>query len=418
MLFKKTVQLYKSAYGGLPPAIWWNSFVMLINRCGTMVIPFMTLYITKHLHYTLGDASLVMACFGVGSIMGAALGGRLTDRIGFYPVQACSLLMNGVMFAILSFMQTIPQICICIFFLSLMGDAFRPANAAAIAHYSTPELRTRSYALNRFAMNMGWAIGLSIGGFLAAIGYQYLFWVDGFTCVTSALLILIFLKNVKRDEQRAACAAEVCATKASSPYRDHIYIAFIVLVYLFAVCFMQMFNITPLFFKDVLKMNETAIGWNLAINGVLIAATEIVLIYKLENKLPSLVFIAIGTLMVGASYMLMTIFPFVWVATLYCVVITYGEIFAMPFMNSFWISRSQPQNRGQYAALYSMAYSAAHVSAPFLGAYVVLHVGFNGWFYVLAGICVLAALGYWCLQKKVIQESKLHEGEMNPAMRA
>src|SRR5689334_10862680 len=99
-MLQASVQLYKNAYGGLSRSIWWLSLVMFINRSGTMVIPFLTVYLTSK-GYTLEQAGLVMATFGIGSILGGFIGGKLTDRFGFYYIQVISLFLNGVLFIVL-----------------------------------------------------------------------------------------------------------------------------------------------------------------------------------------------------------------------------------------------------------------------------------------------------------------------------
>ena len=90
-MFQRTIGLYRASFGGLPREIWSLSAVMLINRSGTMVIPFLTIYLTQTLGFSLVQAGYVMSFFGAGSLVGTILGGRLTDRIGQYPVQMGSL---------------------------------------------------------------------------------------------------------------------------------------------------------------------------------------------------------------------------------------------------------------------------------------------------------------------------------------
>src|SRR5438270_7544531 len=143
-----SVQLYRNAYNGLSRHVWWLSLVIFINRSGTMVIPFLTVYLTEK-GYSLAQAGYAMAAFGTGAIAGAYLGGRLTDRFGHFYVQVFSLMMNGILFIVLGQMRTLPQIIVCIFILSTLGESFRPANSAAIAVYSNDSNRTRSYSLNR-----------------------------------------------------------------------------------------------------------------------------------------------------------------------------------------------------------------------------------------------------------------------------
>jgi predicted MFS family arabinose efflux permease len=156
---KKIANIYKQAYSGLSSATWWLSFVMLVNRMGTMVLPFMTLYLTESKHYSVGKAGLVVSIFGIGSICGGFIGGKLTDKFGFYYLQLSALLGGGTLFIALGQMTSLTSICVTTFFLSLVNESFRPANAAAIAHYSKEENRTRSYSLNRLAINLGWAAG-------------------------------------------------------------------------------------------------------------------------------------------------------------------------------------------------------------------------------------------------------------------
>src|SRR6478735_1570255 len=112
-MIKRTISLYKTSFTGLSPQTWLLSFIMLINRSGTMVVPFMTLYLTSPgMGYTVGEAGIVFGLFGAGAFSGAWLGGRLTDKIGFYPVQLITLLGGGVLFIVLGQMKTYPLICL------------------------------------------------------------------------------------------------------------------------------------------------------------------------------------------------------------------------------------------------------------------------------------------------------------------
>src|SRR6478735_5837192 len=99
-MLQASAQLYKNAYSGIPRPVWWLAVVMFVNRCGTMVIPFMTVYLTTQ-GFTLSEAGYVMGAFGAGSIIGSYVGGKLTDRIGSFHVQVFSLLLNGLMFIVL-----------------------------------------------------------------------------------------------------------------------------------------------------------------------------------------------------------------------------------------------------------------------------------------------------------------------------
>ena len=247
-MIASAIQLYRNAYRGLTHRIWLLGIVMLVNRSGTMVLAFLTLYCT-HLGYTIKQAGFVVALYGIGSVAGGFLGGKISDKYGFYKTQFSALFLGGILFIILGQMTTFTSICICTFFLSMVNESFRPANATAIAHYSTPENRTQSFSLIRLAINLGWGIGSALGGFLASVNYHLLFWVDGLTNIAAAGMLLVVLPKVTLDQQRSAYK-NPAAVKAASPYSDKTYLYFLLFIILFAFCFFQLFTTIPLFFKN------------------------------------------------------------------------------------------------------------------------------------------------------------------------
>lgn len=397
-MFGSIVQTYRNAYSGLSKSTWLLSLVMLINRSGTMVVPFMTLYLTSpKMGYSIGQAGIVFGLFGIGAFSGAYFGGKLTDKIGFYPVQLITLVGGGLLFFVLGQMKSYLLICIFTYLLSFINEAFRPANSTAIAFYSKEENRTRSYALNRLAINLGWAVGSLLGGFLAKINYELLFWVDGITNISAAILMWFFLKPVNYKPTHQADSD----TNSLSAYRDKLYLVFILLTIFFASCFFQLFTNLTVFFKKELNFSEPFIGFLLAINGILIAFIEMVLIYKLEGKRKNLFYITIGVVMTGLSFLMLNI-PSIGpllALSMICLV-TLGEIIALPFMNTFWISRSQHANRGQYAALYTMAWSAAQTLGPLVGAQVADRAGFTLLWWITGSVCLFISIFYWKLYKR------------------
>lgn len=390
-MLKATANTYRNAYTGLSSSTWLLSLVMVINRSGTMVIPFMTLYLTSaKMGYSIGQAGFVFGLFGAGAFTGAWVGGKLTDKIGFYPVQLITLVGGGILFFVLGQVKTFPLICLFTYLVSFVGEAFRPANSTAIAFYTKEENRTRSYALNRLAINTGWALGSAIGGILAKINYELLFWVDGTTNILAALVMWLCLKPVN---YKPIHSSEKNIAVTLSAYRDKTYLIFIFIVALFACCFFQIFTNIPVYFKKELRLSEPYIGMLMAINGVIIALIEMVLVYTLERKRKPIFYIATGVTLVGLSFWLLHIpGAGAMIAFLMIISITFGEILSMSFMNSYWISRSQPSNRGQYAALYTMAWSAAQTLGPMGGAQLAEHMGFSFLWWVVGGLALIAAI--------------------------
>lgn len=389
------LRLYKNAYKGLSRETWFLSLVILINRSGTMVIPFMTMYATQKLGFSIAQAGFLMSFFGLGSIIGAYAGGKITDAIGYHKVQLFSLVGGGIMFIIVGYLTAYVSLCIGILVLSIINESFRPANAAAVAAYSQPENRTRSYSLNRLAINLGWAFGGSIGGFLAARNYHALFWVDGLTNISAAVLLVMVLNKPAEAEANLLKAKEISTLTVSSAYKDRQYLGFIGLTILFAFCFFQMFTMLPVFYKTQLHISENEIGILMAINGLLIAFIEMVLVYNLERRNTPLKFISYGVWLVAVSYVLFNLLQGRFMlALLSILIITVGEMLSMPFMNTYWISRSSESNRGQYAALYSMSWATSQIAAPSIGGWIADTYSFNMLFWVLFVTAVITGFGY------------------------
>lgn len=400
-MFNATINLYKSAYTGLTRRMWLLAIVMFINRSGTMVLAFMTLYIT-HIGYSAKQAGFVVACYGTGSLIGSFLGGRISDRFGFYFTQFFALFCGGILFIVLGQMSSYLAICLCTFFLSMVNESFRPANVTAIAHYSTPQNRTQSFSINRLAVNLGWGFGGALGGFLAGINYHLLFWVDGCTNILAACLLLLLLPKVSLAQQKNVLKEKIKSIKVIPAHADKTFMYFIGLQFLFACCFFQLFTTIPLYFKAGLHIPEPQIGLLMAMNGLIIALVEMVLVFKLEGRLPYLRLISMGTIVMAISFFILNIplLPGFVIAVSAMLVITVAEMLAMPFMSSYYIGRSSENNRGQYAAYFTMAWSAAQVLGSTGGTLIAYAAGYNNLWWITGGLCLLTSIGYRYLQAK------------------
>ncbi len=391
------LNLYKGAYSGLSRRVWLLAVVMLINRAGTMVLAFLTLYCIS-VDLSVDQAGIVVAMYGMGSVVGAFLGGKVSDKVGFYYTQVSALILGGVMFIVVGQLRGFEAICMGAFVLSMVNESFRPANATAIAHYSTPANRTQSFSLVRLAINIGWGIGAALGGILASFDYHLLFWVDGVTSIFAGVLLWIILPTVTLGQQNRGERVEHTTL---SPYRDKVFLKFMFFQVLFAVAFFQIFTTVPLYMKSTLHLDEFWIGAVMAANGLIIAVLEMVLVFKLEGKTSYLKLMAYGTVLMGAAYALLNL-PFesgLLVASAFILVITFAEMIGMPFMNTYYISRSTDQNRGQYAGIYTMGWSVAQVAGASGGAWMAQHVGFANLWWTVAALCILTALGYFFLDR-------------------
>jgi predicted MFS family arabinose efflux permease len=84
-------------------------------------------------------------------------------------------------------------------------------------------------------------------------------------------------------------------------------------------------------------------------------------------------------------------------AFLMILVVTLGEMLSMPFMNTYWISRTQSDNRGEYAALYTMAWSAAQTLGPAGAAQVAQYYNFKILWWIVGILSLITSFLFWRL---------------------
>lgn len=413
---------WRNAYLGIPKEIWILSLISLINRCGGLVIAFLSLYLTQEMRFDIRSAGYATMFFGIGALAGSFAGGKLTDRFGSFPVQFGSLIANGIILILLLFAQSFELICLGIFLMAFSSESFRPANSVAIATYCTPQTRTRSISLYRMAINMGWAVAPAFGGILVAFGWPYLFWVDGLTCVAAAFMLYYLLppaKSVRPGIVEATDQESINEIVQVSPYRNRYFMWFILLTMLNAMVFMQFLWTVPIFWKEMYGWSESKVGLVSALNGILVFVIEMPLIFRIEGQRPAMQHIRFGLMLYAASYFIF-LAPFdpFSLAMMFIVLISLGEIFVMPFSANFVFSSAKGRHQGQYMALYNIAYSLANTIAPLYGTQMIAAWGYSALWWALGLQALAVWAGFWLLERRggsvvlpAVKEERVAVGE-------
>lgn len=399
---KKLVQLYINSYRGLSTEAWLLALVMLINRTGSMVVPFLSMYMASELHFSKAQVGMVLGCFGLGSVCGSWLGGWLTDRFGNFRVQAISLLLAVPIFIILPQFRTFESLAGMIFLLTLIADTFRPANSVAVARYAKPENLTKAYSLNRMAVNLGFSVGPALGGFLAMVSYSWIFYGNAIAVLSAAVVFLIFFRNRKpRSTVSTPRKKEKILTKNDrNAYLDLPFIIFNIFCCLFSMAFFQLLSTVPLYYKEVIQLSELQIGMLLGFNGFNVVVFEMLLVHGVERRFTPRQVMIFGTAVAGVSYFMLS-FP-LGIAWLYCAMFIFciGEMLTLPFTATISASRATPNTQGAYMGFNSMAFAAANIFSPYLGTYVAEHFGYQILWIGTAGVLIFTSVGFsWILKK-------------------
>lgn len=396
----RILNLYKESFSNLQSTIWMLSIVTFINRSGSMVLLFTSLYLTKELHFAIAEAGVCMSFYGMGSVLGAYTGGWLTDRKNTIRIMIFSLLSSGFILLFILAAKTPVAIATVIFLYSFTSDIFRPAMSKATAAYSTPENRTRSVSLTRLAINLGFSVGPALGGVLAMYaGYKWLYIIDAMTSVAAAGLLFFFLPKPQKNKEKNE---KVVLIKQTSAYQDKIYLFFIMMVACYGTCFFQLFASVPQYFNTQCHYNEDTIGLLMGLNGLLVVLIEMPLVTALEKKRKNIFrYIIIGALCVPAAFLILKSGGGIisW-SVMFIFMITFSEIFCMPFMMNYTISKPIKERQGQYSALYSISYGIANIIAPLIGLGIADRYGFGVMFYFFITLGLITAGGFAWLNRR------------------
>ena len=392
-MVKKTINSYQDSFRGLSPEVWWLALITFINRAGTMVLPFMSLYLTQDLNLTLSQVGWIMTSFGVGSLVGTWIGGKLTDTIGFYKVMVRSLLTTGFLFIALQYLHTFEGFLVGIFLTMLVADMFRPAMFVSLKAYSKPENQTRSLTLIRLAINLGFSFGPLLGGIIIAfIGYSGLFWVDGLTCIAAIFIMKLVLKE-KQIKLSSETTDDEVVSQIKSVYKDKPFWIFLVVVFLMGFVFLQLFTTMPLYYREIHDLSEVQIGLIMSLNGFLIFLFEMPVIHYIEKRmLDRLKIITWSLVLFALSFLVLNTTMWVGILVLGMLLITVGEMLAFPFTNNFAMNRAPTGKEGRYLALYSMAFSFAHIFSAKTGMEVIDKFGFAANWFLMGGLGLLAVV--------------------------
>lgn len=391
------IKLYKESFSGLSRDVWSVALIYLVNRSGEMVIPFMTVYLTQQLGFSKTESGIVLFCFGAGALIGSNIGGYLTDMIGNFKVMALSLFGTGCAFIGIILFETFFPLCTWMVVVGTFSSMFGPAAFSSVTTWGKSENKTRGYSLLRMAINLGVAIGPALGGFFAyKYGYHLLFIVDGVTCFIALATLFVVLGH--RDEKYDSEKQKTKTKK--SPFSDLVLMSFLFFNLLNMIAFFQILFSVPVYFKEVVMMDEWLIGAFFTANGLMVFLFEMPLVYKIEQSNKYFKPLAFGAVLIGSGYASLTLFGNPIIAILlYSVLVAVGEVINFPLIPSLCMRRADKDNQGKYMGVVSMMFAMAFMLAPISGLPVIEHVGYQAYWIIAASLSVISGIALWFMRR-------------------
>ncbi|MEV5380572.1 MFS transporter [Streptomyces nondiastaticus] len=391
----------KESVSGLPRAFWWLWASTLVNRLGAFVSIFLAMFLTADQGHSASFAGFVGALLGLGSVVSSIGAGVMTDRLGRRPTLLIAQSSTAVSVAVLGFMTDPVAISVVAFVVGMAGNASRPAVQAMMADIVAPEDRVRAFALNYWAINLGFAISSVAAGFVAE--HSYLIGFLGEAAMTMLCAVLVF---VKLPESRPDAAAADGGAKGTEPavsmrtvLRDGRFMAVVGLSFLLAVVFLQSQVALPVAMADA-GFSTKDFGMAIAVNGILIVAVQIPVTRFIEHRDQRMLMV-LAALLGGYGFGLTAFAGSLAVYMLTVCVWTLAEIINSPIQMGLVARLSPVHGRGRYQGMYTLSWATASLIAPVAGGTVIDRFGADALWAGCAVVGTITAGGYWLLMRRV-----------------
>jgi MFS family permease len=284
-----------------PRPVWILFVGVFLNKFGTFVVPFLTLYLTRQ-GFTARDAGLALGAYGLGRLCAAFIGGHLADTFGRRKTIVLSMVLAAVTMLLLSQARTLPSIVLLTGLASLAGELYLPACGALLGDLVPPHQRVTAFAAYRMAFNAGWVFGPATAAFLATHSFLWLFVGDALTSILFGVVAWCWLPRGVRSAQAEAGWVEAWGVLKTDRRIHQVALAtlFIGLVVHQLVSTYGL-QITTIGFSDA------TYGLLLSLNGLLVVLVELPLTTR-SRRFPSRTVMAAGYLLMGAGMALLAVF--------------------------------------------------------------------------------------------------------------
>jgi len=392
---------------GLPRDLWVLCAATLVNRAGTMALPFLALYLTEARGWPAGRAGLVLTTYGIGSLVAAPAGGWFADRFGVMRVMRASLVGTAVLLLVFVQVTTVAGIFALAFAWSLASECFRPAAMAAVTHWTPPERQRAAFALNRLAINLGMSVGPAAGGFLAALSFPALFRVDAATGAAAALVLWPARSPAHAGDGTAPVnsatapaepahavaptAPHASAARDRAPFRNPRLLVFLVTLVPVLVVFFQHTSTMALFMVRDLHLSEATYGLLFTLNTAIIILLEVPLNLAMQRWSHARA-LPLGALLAAAGFGGLGLVRGAWGAAATVVVWTFGEMILFPGASAYVAEIAPAKRRGAYMGAYTMSFGLAFVIAPWLGTHVLERWGGGALWATMAALGSLSVI--------------------------
>lgn len=390
----------------LPPVVQLLVAGTFVNKLGAFIIPYLTLVLRREFSLDPSQVGFLLAAYGAGSLISIIAGGTLTDRLGRRLTLLVSLFGSGVVALALGCAPSIRVFAPLLVLFGFVADLYRPAASSIIGDLLPSVHRATGFAALRMAVNLGFAVGMTLGGLIADWHWRILFFGDGVTTLLFGLVVYLYIPETRDVPHAAVAAGKAGSGGHSSPWHDLVFLQMCVVSFIFAFIFFSHITVLPLTMTASAGYPAWVFGVLVGVNGLVIAAFEMPIVDALRGR-RRLRLAALGTVFTGVGFGIMgMLLHWAWFL-LGVLLFTIGEILAAPGKMAFVTDWAPPAARGRYLSWYQGTWSLAIGLNPILFLPLHARLGDQLFWPLMLLIAVPGVALLWRLDRTADQPERL-----------
>lgn len=365
---------------------WVLAALLFINRLSSMVKLFMALYLRQELGFAIETVGWLLAAYGGGLLIGSMLGGLLSDHIRTARLTAALFFVSAWVLLGLGLVTQMWLLAGLLLLSGTIDGAIRTLHQRLIMEYCEVAQRPRAQALSRIARNLGMAAAGIAGGVLAQTDFRWVFFISA---ALTLVALLWFVRTTWRRTVLIADETPEAQPGSGLPYRDKPFLWLLAATVLLGMAFDTVYSTLGNYLRDYYHLSTEAIGWQFAINAVLVVALQIPISHWGERWGSRRPLIA-GCVLLALGLGMLPLGSGLFYACLSTVVWTLGEALFMPPLNVLVMQHAQRGKSGQYFGLFFMAWSASALLSPVLSGQLYGQFGGHSVWVASAALALLS----------------------------
>jgi len=371
-------------YRSLPGPIWAMAGARMVNAVGSFVYPFLTLLLTDKLGFDESSAGKILMIAAVMFVPGSLIGGWLADRIGRKRLLITAQIIGALCLGFAGFMPLTPLIIWPILIQNFFFGLMMPASSAITYDLTGPENRKTAFSLLYLAMNLGFALGPFLAGFLYESHARWLFLGDAGTTLLSLVFIVALVPETLGSAEHGNHEALEKPQKGSALrllLKRPILLSFVLMVAVPWFIYGQHSFTLPIFSKELYPETGALLyGKMMSFNALLVVFITVPII-GLTRWFRPITNVAFNAVLYALGFGMLAFFHSPGAFYISVVIWTTGEILGATNVEVFTTNHTPASHRGRFASILPLISGSGRALSPWLtGMFLLTRPTFHAWY--------------------------------------